>query len=281
MTEPVKHTEHSILKMLREKHAEDSGNGPAWAYMEHVRNHAGFTRAGKTKTIDALALHLWESRGHEMHAYEVKVSAADFRSELRKPDKAEAWCLIADRFWIVAPRGVVPKDELPSTWGLLETRKSGDGEVLAVTVQAPLLRPPTARPDLTRGQLAAMLRAAGAGLASTPDAAALAAAEERGRAKGHAEGVRSAGNWQVLYEQDQERAATAVAIQREIEQVLGVDFRTWRSKTTDARVKEVAEALRTVLSEDVVMERLKAQLEQAASTLEGQARWMREHAGRY
>jgi hypothetical protein len=270
------HTEASMLDLLCARHAEDRGNGPAWAYLEHVRNNAGFTRPGQTRTIDALALHLWESRGHDMHAYEVKVSRADFRTELRSPEKADAWCAIADYFWIVAPRGIVPKDELPATWGLLET--SGDG--LRAAVQAARLRDPKERAALSRGQLAAMLRAAGAGLSSTPNAEALAAAEEKGRLRGIEQAKQTGGDWQRLYEQQKEQVDRSLRVQREIEKALGVDFHAWRSQEGKDRVAEVSEALRAVLGGDEAVQRAKRDLERSASALEQQARWIREHAGR-
>lgn len=66
--------------------------------MEHVRDAAGFN---VTRTADVLALGLWPSRGNELHGFEVKVSRADWRKELAQPEKAEGWCQIVDRWWIV------------------------------------------------------------------------------------------------------------------------------------------------------------------------------------
>jgi hypothetical protein len=106
-----KHTEASVLALLRKRHA-----APGFDAM---------------RTAAAMALGLWKSRGHELHGFEVKVNRSDWRSELADPAKAEGWCEIVDRWWIVAPRGVVPRDELPATGGLLETGARG----LTVTVQ--------------------------------------------------------------------------------------------------------------------------------------------------
>lgn len=272
---PTKHTEASMLTLLRQRHAEDKGNGPAWAYLEHVRSNAGFTRPGKTRTIDALAVHLWESRGHDVHAYEVKVSRADFRTELSKPEKADTWCAIADYFWIVAPRGIVPKEELPASWGLIETH--GDG--LRVTVQAKRLRDVKDRPALTRGQVVAMLRAAGAGLSTTPDQAALDAARSEGWHRGLEDAKKTGGNWQQMYEGQKVHVERAREIERQISQALGVDFHTWRATTSEGRVKEVADALRSVLGAPEAAKRAKENLERAASQLEQQAAWIRQHAG--
>jgi hypothetical protein len=175
-------TERDLLDRLRARHSQIKGNGPEWAYMEHVRDAAGFD-AGTT--IDALALHLWPSRNHVAHAYEVKVSRADFRRELANEQvKSLPWRSWVDYFWIVAPVGVVPLDELPAGWGLLVTH----GRVLTTARRATRLRPKPAgylpASDLPRGLVVAMLRAqvrnaakvngywqaAPAGDAPTPDA---------------------------------------------------------------------------------------------------------------
>jgi hypothetical protein len=155
---PTGWTERILLDRLRTRHNVLRGNGPVWAYMEHVKDRAGhFHRA----TIDALAVHLWPSSGNLVHAYEVKVSRADFRRELADGcAKSEPWTCWVDLFWIVAPAGVVPIEELPPRWGLLETRGPG----LAVRRQARALRPAPApgepRSDLPRSLVASMLRSA-------------------------------------------------------------------------------------------------------------------------
>lgn len=129
-------TERILLDRLRARHARTSSptGVPDWVYMEHVRSHSGFDAAS---TIDALAMHLWRSRQHEVHAYEVKVTRADFRRELAD-DRAKSaiWRDWVERFWVVAPDSVVPLDELPDDFGLLVTWRDG----LRVAKQAPRLR---------------------------------------------------------------------------------------------------------------------------------------------
>jgi len=70
------------------------------------------------------------------HGHEVKVSRSDWLTELKDPSKAEAWKRYCDRWWLVAPKGVV-RDDLPEDWGLITTTKTG----LRVAVQAPVLDP--------------------------------------------------------------------------------------------------------------------------------------------
>lgn len=150
-----KFTERDLLDRLRRRHSVVGGNGPEWAYMEHVRDCGGFAN----RTIDALALHYWPSRNHEVHAFEVKVTRADFRRELADPSKAAAWTDWVEYFWLVAPAGVIPVEEVPREWGLLVTH----GEGLRKVRQAHRLREKPAgylpAPDLPRTVVAAMLRA--------------------------------------------------------------------------------------------------------------------------
>lgn len=270
-----KWTESALLDLLRKRHAGRGGNGPEWAYLEHVRDAAGFDA---TRTIDALALHLWPSRGHEMHAFEVKVSRSDWRRELANPAKADGWCRLVDRFWIVAPRGVVPHEEVPASWGLLETRGTTG---LVATVPAPLLCTKAARPLIGRGLLACMLRAAGAGLASTPDEEALKAAEERGREQGR----QSAENEIASLRRTQEEWADLARRSRdaigELEQALGgISLQAWRTDQGE-RARQVAEALRAVLAGDEAVAESRRKLERAASDLEHAASYLRTHAGKH
>lgn len=151
-------TEADVLVLLRER-LTGSGNGGAGehAFMAHVRNAAGFSA---TRTIDALALNLWPSRGLTLDAYEVKVSRSDWTRERKNPQKADDFCRLVDRFWLVAPAGVVHDGELPPKWGLLEVL--GDGEEkpwrLRQKETAPLLHGRRDPPPLDRGLVVAMLR---------------------------------------------------------------------------------------------------------------------------
>lgn len=270
-----KHTERSVLDLLRERHAKQSGNGPEWAYMEHVRDAAGFSAR---RTADALALHLWPSRGHELHGYEVKVSRSDWRRELADPAKAEAWCRIVDRWWIVAPRGIVPPEELPTGWGLLEAaQRSGKG-VLVQRVPALTLRPPDERAPIDRGLLACLLRSAGAALEFTPNEAALREAERRGVEKG-ADAARRGG--EVLVEdarRQRARADEAAARLREVEDLLRGDGGPLWSSRLD-RLARVGEGLRAVLDGDEAVRGAQARARRVLRELEWTVDKLREVAG--
>jgi len=269
MTATDRHTETSMLALLRERHAAKSGNGPEWAYIEHVRDAPGFDAQ---RTADALALSLWTSRGNELHGFEVKISRADWRREIAQPAKAEGWCAVVDRWWVVAPRGVVPRDELPATWGLMETGARG----LTITKQAPLLQ--QTRIPIDRRLLVPILRAAGAGLRFTPNEAALKEARDEGWEAGRQAARDSGPQWQRLYEQAKEDAENAREAVREIEKVLGTRITGWGS-SPGTRTTEVAAALRTVLEGDTAVKRVQHIIEQTASELERQAAALRRIGG--
>ena len=75
--------------------------------------------------LDALAMDLWPSRGLAIHGIEIKVSRSDFRNEIKQPEKAEEIAEFCDYFWIAAPAGIVPIEEMPKAWGLYEVSEAG------------------------------------------------------------------------------------------------------------------------------------------------------------
>lgn len=151
-------SEDELTRRLRARYKEVSGNGSAWAFIPQVRNAAAFDAS---RTIDALAMSLWPSRGLTIYAHEIKSQRSDWLRELKKPEKAEAFAQLVDRFYIVVGASdIVRPGELPETWGLMVPR----GQTLRVEVEAPLLHPSRARgelpPAFSRSFLAALLRAA-------------------------------------------------------------------------------------------------------------------------
>jgi hypothetical protein len=51
--------------------------------------------------------------------HEIKVSRADLRSDLRRPDKAAAYLALASQCWYVLRRGIAEPEEVPATCGVL------------------------------------------------------------------------------------------------------------------------------------------------------------------
>lgn len=119
-----------------------------------VRDGAGY---GATRSADALAMNLWPSRGLEVSGVEVKSNRGDWLNELKKPEKAEAIFQYCDRWWVVADRDkVVRQDEVPKTWGFAQR----DGNKLVVKIPAPKLNPL----GFSRSFVAALLKRASTGL---------------------------------------------------------------------------------------------------------------------
>jgi hypothetical protein len=121
---------------------------PEWAQMFEVANGTG---SNIRRYADAIAMNLFPSRGLELHGFEIKVSRNDWQRELKNPEKAETISQYCERWWIVASKEIVRKEELPVTWGLLELENGK----LRISVQAPLL--PDRQP-LSRPFIAALLR---------------------------------------------------------------------------------------------------------------------------
>jgi hypothetical protein len=82
------------------------------------------TGAGQRRTIDALMVQCWPSRGLSLTAIEYKASVSDFRRELKQPEKAEMIAQHCDAVVVLAPKDVVPIAELPPSWGLWEIHKT-------------------------------------------------------------------------------------------------------------------------------------------------------------
>lgn len=107
-------------KDLRRLLAGRYGN-PEWFLTFEVPIHEG----DGGRRIDALAVSRVASRGHEIHAVEVKVNRSDWGAELKDPAKADGWGLAADRFYVATPKGLVDPVELPAGWGLYEPASGG------------------------------------------------------------------------------------------------------------------------------------------------------------
>ncbi|WP_342361351.1 hypothetical protein [Terrarubrum flagellatum] len=135
----------AIYAALKKRYAQ-----PEWALMLNVANGTG---ARNYRYADALAMNLFPSRGLELHGFEVKVSKSDWKRELAQPHKAEEICQYCNRWWIVAPKEIVDKSDLPPTWGLIEFDGKERGGLRQI-VDAPKLEPK----PWPRSFMAAMLR---------------------------------------------------------------------------------------------------------------------------
>lgn len=143
----VRYTAQLARKLIATKFA-----APEWATMFEVAPKTG----GGTRYADAVAVNLWQSRGHAVHGFEIKVSRSDWLRELKDPAKAEEIQRFCDYWTIVAPKGVVVDGELPPTWGLLEMRADR-----LMQVKAP---PKLDAQPFTRGFFASLMRRGHEGL---------------------------------------------------------------------------------------------------------------------
>jgi hypothetical protein len=105
-----------------------------WAVLGGVRNATGYSTR-QVRTADAVALNLWPSKGCPLLGFELKVARSDWLRELKQPEKSWEIMKFCDQWWIAATPGVVKREELPKTWGLLELQNGK----LKVIRQAPNL----------------------------------------------------------------------------------------------------------------------------------------------
>lgn len=105
----------TLLNQL-ERHYIGPEDLPGGVFLREVQ----MIREGRTRRADAVYLSFTRSRGWGIDVAEVKVSRADYLTELNKPVKAEAWWQHSSRFWIVSPGpDITPVDLLPEGWGLM------------------------------------------------------------------------------------------------------------------------------------------------------------------
>lgn len=144
-----------IKTLLANKFGGNSGaRAGQHVFLTEVRNATGFY--GSTRYADGLSMCMYPSQGLEIQGYEIKVSRGDWLSELKNPEKANEIMQYCDRWWLVCPKGVVNKDELPKNWGLM----IATGKTLRIEKQAPVLE----AVDLDRFFTASLLRSATEGV---------------------------------------------------------------------------------------------------------------------
>lgn len=134
------------------------------------------------RKIDVLVIALWQSRGLERDAVEVKVSLLDWKRERDLAEKADFWWRHSHRFWVAVPDAIAGKvrEDLPAGWGLLSCSVEGAPKVVVKAARR------EAEP-LSWFSTVGLLRAA-----ADCGTSALLRAEQRGRQKGQEEGRQKA-----------------------------------------------------------------------------------------
>jgi hypothetical protein len=137
---------------------------PRWIYTKEFDPLPGYEwhkgrQFNDSRFLDSLAFNLWPAGddGHVLMAFEIKVSRADFRAEIKNPKKRQQALHLADEFYFVTPKGMISKDEIPHEAGLFEVKEDGSVRI-ALRPPKPAWNAPK-RPDaLSRGLMAAILR---------------------------------------------------------------------------------------------------------------------------
>lgn len=218
--------EQALIRLIRGRYCADSGNGPAAVCLPQVRNRAGFDA---TRTVDALVMQLWPSRGLAIEGFEIKCSRADWLRELKNPAKAEPIAKYCDRWWIVTSTpDLILAGELPDGWGHLTSDSASTP--LKIVKQAPKLKGVQSIP---KSFLASILRQYDRE-AFAPSAAELDAEFRRG----HEVGVGTAGSNATLYKQQLEDMNSRI---RQFQEATGFSI---YAPQKAADVKRLAAALR-------------------------------------
>lgn len=244
-----KHTESSITALLASKYS-----GSEWAFCSQVPNATG---TQKSRTCDGLAMSLWPSRGLHLHGFEIKVSRSDWLNEIQDLSKATAFSRFCHYWWIVAPKGIVKLEEMPSDWGLMEA-----GNNLRTRKAATLRDPELPNHSL----LAGIFRACNK---QDDNTNAILAAERRGRREGIAEAEKRFEKQidpdAILNKHKLERLEQSVA---QFEAVSGLKVDSYNGLSLGKEVV-LAQLLKTNL-EAKTLERLKGTLEASlAAVVEG------------
>lgn len=170
----IKWTEPMIFQKLHGKFPP-----PAFVLLPQCRSATG---VGMVRTADVLGASVWPSRGLYLFGIEIKVSRSDWRKELATPEKADEIQQFCRHWYVAAPKGIAPLDEVPDTWGLLEITGRG----VFTTKVAPEVKP--TEPDVFL--VAAILRAAAAASVSNYELKGkLSERYEQGKAAGERDGI--------------------------------------------------------------------------------------------
>jgi hypothetical protein len=90
---------------------------PGGVFLEECGFNGAF---GASPRCDALYVGFTGASGRILVGHELKVSRQDWRNELDKAGKADAWADECHEWYIVAPdEDTVPREELPPAWGLM------------------------------------------------------------------------------------------------------------------------------------------------------------------
>jgi hypothetical protein len=90
-----------------------------WLFFRELRAGTGRHNASAQR-LDAFALNTLPHLAMKRVCYEVKISRADFRSEIKHPLKRRIGLRYSNEFYFVTPAGLVDHNEVPAECGLVE-----------------------------------------------------------------------------------------------------------------------------------------------------------------
>jgi len=116
------------LAALRRRHPDRE-----WGFFPELRVGTGYrkTRGRSAKyepweqRLDLWVINYFPSRHLERISYEIKTTRGDFLNEIKHPEKRKAAMELSNRFYFVAPEGVLWEGDMPPYCGLLEVREDG------------------------------------------------------------------------------------------------------------------------------------------------------------
>lgn len=208
---------------------------PEYACFSEVSNATG---ANSRRRADCLIMGLWPSRGLYLSGFEIKCSRADWLTELKNPEKADAIAKYCDYWYLVlGDPYILRDDELPRTWGLIIPCGSG------LKIQKEAVRNDTPQP-FSRGFLASIMRSTyETGTVQKQINAAVDKAKTDAYTRGRTDGERHANyNYPHIQKQLEELKQSV----KDFADESGIDISTDYSWKKD-KAKELGKAVKFVL----------------------------------
>jgi hypothetical protein len=100
-------------------HACLHGRSFEWIFLRELRVGTGF-QSNAAQRLDAFALNCFAQTSFKRVCYEVKISRADFRCEMKQPLKRRIGLRYSNEFYFVTPAGLLNTCEIPIECGLVE-----------------------------------------------------------------------------------------------------------------------------------------------------------------
>lgn len=109
-------------------------NNSEWMFLRELRVGTGRGKHSLQR-LDAFALNCYPHRGMKRICYEIKLSRADFRNELKNPLKRRIGMRFSNEFYFAAPAGMLKPEEIPADSGLVEVGTAGTIEEWKATLK--------------------------------------------------------------------------------------------------------------------------------------------------